>query len=111
MKFEVKEIRPWLGENSYCARYDAEIDVFPGDGSVVIEHVGGYSNACPELQQQSLDAIREGAEEVLRPRGLQATMRLEKLTIHPVDCKPDRYRSATVKALAAALDAGAPSQE
>lgn len=111
MRLDVRDIDQ-CGGGSYVVIYDADVDMVPGDGPVTVDVRSTWPDQPdPELLELSVAAIRIGAESVLRPRGLQATMTLEKLAIHVVHCIPGRYQSATVRALTAALDAGSPHQE
>jgi hypothetical protein len=99
VEYRVSDVCQTASGGSYVVKYHAEVQAAPGDGTAIIEVV----STIPE----ALEFIRRGAESVLQPRGLRARLRLHRLAIHDVDCRPHRYENATAKALAHVLDRAA----
>jgi hypothetical protein len=104
MEFRVSDVCQTASGGSYVVKYHAEVEAAPDAGPVVVEVISTVpEDADPELLRQTVEYIRRGAESVLRPRGLGARLKLHRLVIHDVDCKPPRFERATAEGLASAL--------
>ena len=89
---------------SHVTVYEAEVELVPGE--VRVEVAGIYPrNADPESVALAAEAIRSGAERVLRPRGLGAIIRVSRLVVHPIDFKPGRFERHTAEELGRLVEA------
>jgi hypothetical protein len=69
-------------------------------GDVRVEVLGVEPpDADPGAVASVGQAIRAGAAKVLQPRALGAVIRVRRLVIHPVDCKPRRFERHTAEAV------------
>ena len=104
MDFSVSDVCQSSSGGSYVVKYLAEVEIFPGNGTAMIQVESTIPDAADsEVVGRVVDYIRRGAESVLRPRRLRAVMKLHHLVIHPVDCHPPRFQDATSRGLARAL--------
>jgi hypothetical protein len=49
--------------------------------------------------EAAIEAIRRGAEQVLHPLGVGATIRVGGIVLHPVDFKPRKFEQYTAEEL------------
>ena len=100
MELRVHKVRQMSSGASYVAIYEADVEFRPADAGVTVEVVRVQpADADASAVAEVREAIRSGAEWVLRPRGLGAVIRVERVVVHPVDFSPARYEMHTSEAL------------
>lgn len=99
-QISVRQVRQ-SGAGSFVAVYDASVELNATRRLAVRVETVIPPDADRELVGAAVDAIRAGAEEVLLPLGYGAEICLQRLLVHATDCRPERYRRATVDALMA----------
>lgn len=105
MDLHVSRICQTSSGGDFVVKYEAAVEVTPGDMRVDVEVLSTYpQDADAELVQRAKDSIRRGAETVLHPRGEGASIRLSRLVIHPVDFKPSRFEQFTAEEFRRILD-------
>ena len=76
--------------------FEADINIAVGDVQVEVLDVHP-TNADPINVEMAREAIRLGAEKVLRPRGTGAFIRVKRVVIHPIDFNPRRFERHTAE--------------
>jgi hypothetical protein len=106
MKLRIHDTCWTASGGSYCAIYEADVKILRDSRDVRVEVVTVEPEYSAESSQKGevVEAIRRGAENVLAPRNLGAAIRVQRLVIHPVDCKPHRFEEPTSKELQRLLD-------
>jgi hypothetical protein len=105
LELRVHKVCQTASGGSHVTIYEADIELVAGG---VVEVVSPYpEDADPADVDRAKEAIRRGAEEVLRPRGLGAIIRVGRVVIHPIDFKPRRFEQYTVEELRRVLAEGA----
>ena len=105
MELRVHKVAQAASGGSHVTIYEAEIDLVPGD--VEVEILGVHpKDASPDGVSAAKDAIRRGAERVLKPRGFGAVIRVQRVVIHPVDFKASKFELYTAEELTRVLEEG-----
>ncbi|QDU19846.1 hypothetical protein [Urbifossiella limnaea] len=100
MELRVHKVRQMSSGASYVAIYEADVELCPAEAGVTVEVLRTQpSDADAGAVAEAREAIRSGAEWVLRPRGLGAVIRVQRVVVHPVDFSPARYEMLTSEAL------------
>ena len=100
MEFSVKDQCLSASGGSFQVRYRCKVEIASGDGEAKVVVVSTIpDNACSELLAATIEHLRSGAQEVLRPRGLRGELWFHDLLIHDVDCNPPQYRKVTIEGL------------
>ena len=99
MKLKVQRINQMSSGGSYVVIYDADIELLSQPGTVVEILSTEPPDSDPELVELARLAILRGAECVLGPLGLGATINVLRLVIHPGDFKPHRFEAFTATEL------------
>ncbi len=100
VKLQVNDVCLSASGGSYIARYHATLAITDGAGETMIEVASTVpKDPDPTLLQATIEHIASGVDSVLQPRNQSAVMTIRDLVIHDVDCKPPRYKSATVSEL------------
>lgn len=102
MKLRVKEVRQSSSSGDHVTIFEADIDFVAGPTEVEIAATVP-ADADPSVVEMVREAIRLGVEDVL-PRGVGAVVRVSRVVIHLVDCKPRRFRWHTSEELRRMLD-------
>jgi hypothetical protein len=100
VELRVHKVRQMSSGGSYVAIYEADVEFNHSDPRVEVEILGTHPpDADPADVASAREAIRQGAEWVLQPRGLGAAIRVRRVVIHPVDFKAHRYEMLTSEEL------------
>ena len=91
MQLIVKEISQFASGGSYLVVYEADIELLNGPPSTVEVLRVDPPNSDLKLVEMARLAILQGAEHVLGPMGLGASIRVHRLVVQPSDFKPTRF--------------------
>ena len=98
MELRVHKVAQAASGGSHVTIFEATVDLV-SDG-IEVEILGVYpSDALADDVALARDAIRQGAEGVLKPRGLGAAIRVQRVVVHPVDFKPGKFELYTAEEL------------
>jgi hypothetical protein len=106
LELGVREICQISSGGDHVTIYEADIDFVPGGVRVEVDGVDPV-DADADAVSSVREAIRAGAAKVLQPRGLGALIRVRRVVVHPVDCKPSRFERHTAEAILRLLEVGA----
>jgi hypothetical protein len=91
---------------SHVTIFEAEVELVPGD--VRVEVATTYPrDADPADVKAAVEAIRQGAERVLQPRGQGVIIHVARLVVHLVDFKASKFERYTAEELTRVLEAAA----
>lgn len=100
MEIQVRRVRQMSSGGSFVAIYEAEVEFSEVDLSVKVEILRVHPTDANERSvAETREAIRLGAERVLRPRGLGALIRVHRVVVHPADFSPVQYQMLTSEKL------------
>lgn len=103
MELRVRKVMQAASGGSHVTIYEAEVELTHGDVRVEVTGVSPR-DAEPEAVARAAQAIRAGAETVLRPRGLGAIIRVSRLVVHPIDFKPREFERHTAEELGSLVE-------
>lgn len=108
MKLEVNKVALFASGGSHVTIYQAEIEFLSGRTAVEVDTtaVREPGDVFPGTLSVAADGIRRGAERVLTPLGMGAVIRVNSITLHPVDFKPSKFERYTAEEIARLLAAG-----
>ena len=101
---KVRQINQAASGGSHVTAYEAVVELRPAADGVSIEVASVVpEDPDPILTAAAAEHVRRGVHAVLSRDGFGARVRVERLYVHPVDCKPYKYEHYTVDALEEAL--------
>lgn len=99
MTIRVHEVNQTASGGSFVCIFDADIELnASGDVQVVVASVDPPDTPS-DLIESASEAIREGAKQVLHPRGQGAFIKIVRLVIHMIDFKPSKFTFYTIREL------------
>jgi hypothetical protein len=106
LELRVNKVAQAASGGSHVTIYEADVKLVPGGSDVQVVGMP-QKDALPGAAEAAAEAIRRGAEHVLRPLGLGAIIRVGRIVLHPVDFKPRRFEQYTAEELRRLLAEGA----
>jgi hypothetical protein len=104
LELRVHKVSQAASGGSHVTIYEAKLELV--SGGCHVEVLGVQQNdAPPGAAEAATDAIRRGAKQVLRARGLGAIIRVERIVLHPVDFNPGKFERYTATELKRILEA------
>jgi len=83
---------------SFVVKFEAAVELLATERKVYVEIVSVLPpDADPRWVDNARESIRRGAESVLTPLGMGATICVRRVVIHPVDFKPAKYEQFTAE--------------
>jgi len=90
MELHVRRIVQSASGGDYVTILDAEAEI--GTDSMLVEILNVVPKDAQAGEVEAVrEAIRRGAEQVLTPLGKGATIRVQSVVVHPVDCNPRKF--------------------
>jgi hypothetical protein len=102
MELHVRRVVQSASGGDHVTIFDAEVEI--GTDSIHVEILNVVPmDAQPGEVEAVREAIRRGAEQVLKPLGKGATIRVQSVVVHPVDCNPRKFEQYTAEELSRLL--------
>ena len=108
MRLQIRDVNQGASGGSYVCIFEADVDVHQAGGVSVTVRSVEPANSPADLIADAVDAIRQGAEDALRPRSMGASLTITRLVIHEIDFKAGRFRTSTTRELGRLLGADHP---
>jgi len=108
LEFHIRKVNQTATGGSYVVIYEGELTWIEDEPRFEVQiSRTDPQDADPALVEEARIAILSGLEEVLRPKGLGASLSVKRLVVHPTDFKAWRFKHHTAAELSRILDEAA----
>jgi hypothetical protein len=98
LELRINKVQQAASGGSHVTIFEADVEFVRGEADVLV-HGTEPGDAVPGYYREATEAIRRGAEQVLKPLSLGAIIRIGRIVLHPVDFKPSKFERYTVEEL------------